>query len=81
MVYIGTREYKYGRMSMSHMVADSLEELHEMANAIGINKKWFQDKVNKPHYDVCKQKKLLAIKLGAKMVSEKEIIKILKKYE
>ena len=78
MVYVGIRQYKFGRMFLSHMVADTLDELHEMANKIGINKKWFQDKENKPHYDICKMKKLLAIKFGAVLVDDREIIKILK---
>lgn len=50
MVYIGTKKYPYGRMIMSHMIADSLEELHEMADHLGI-RKYFQDKPGKPHYD------------------------------
>ena len=76
MIYIGTREYKYGRMLMSHMISDeSLEELHEMADSIGINRKWFQDKPNRPHYDISKAKKQLAIKLGATIVAEREIVK------
>ena len=63
MVYVGTREYKYGRMIMSHMAADSLEELHQMAQAVGVAKRHFQDKKVKPHYDICKQNKQKAIEL------------------
>ena len=76
MVYIGTREYKYGRMIMSHMAADTLEELHVMAANIGVSRKHFQDKKGKPHYDVCKQNKIKAIELGAKEVNDREIIKL-----
>ncbi len=78
MIYVGKNEYKYGRMIMSHMIADSLDELHEMADQLGINRKHFQDKPKRPHYDVCKSNKKKAIKLGAKEVSDKEIVKILK---
>lgn len=74
MVYVGTREYKYGRMIMSHMAADTLEELHEMADVIGVNQKWFQNKKDKPHYDICKTKKQLAIQHGALLVDDREII-------
>ena len=66
-------------MIMSHMVADTLEELHQMAIAIGIDTKWFQNKKGKPHYDICKTKKAKAIGLGAKVVNDREIIKILNK--
>jgi hypothetical protein len=51
-VYVGTREYKYGRMLMSHMAADTLEELHQMAKNVGVAKRHFQDKQGKPHYDI-----------------------------
>jgi Protein of unknown function (DUF4031) len=33
---------RFGRMKMSHMVADTLEELHAMADAIGVPRKWVQ---------------------------------------
>lgn len=61
------------------MAADTIDELHGMADILGINRKWFQDKPNKPHYDICKSKKALAIKHGAKLVDDKEILKIWKK--
>lgn len=78
MVYVGTREYKYGRMIMSHMVADTLDELHKMANNIGIARKHFQNKKGKPHYDICKQNKLKAIELGANEVNDRKIIEVLR---
>lgn len=65
MVYIGTRKYPYGRMLMSHMAADTLEELHEMADRIGVNRKHFQYKPGRPHYDICQKKKAKAIEFGA----------------
>jgi hypothetical protein len=39
---------RLGRMKMSHMIADTDKELHDMAALIGLNKKWFQG----DHYDV-----------------------------
>lgn len=76
MVYVGKREYKYGRMIMSHMAADTLAELHDMAQRIGIEKRHFQDKIGKPHYDICKQNKTKAIELGAIEVDDREFIKL-----
>ena len=76
MVYVGKREYKYGRMIMSHMVADSLDELHEMADKIGVNRRHFQDKPNKPHYDICKANKKKVIELGALEVDDRLIIEM-----
>ena len=79
MVYVGKREYQYGRMIMSHMAADTLDELHQMAHNIGINKKHFQDKTNKPHYDICKRSKSKAIKLGAIEINDRKLIELYRK--
>jgi len=54
----------YGRMVMCHMLADTLDELHAMADRIGVARRWFQDH-RTPHYDVCASKKALAIQFGA----------------
>ena len=77
-VYVDSTKTPYGRMLMSHMVADSLDELHTMAFKIGLRRKWFQD-VRLPHYDVSQSKKLLAINLGAVEISSKELIAISKR--
>jgi hypothetical protein len=74
-VYVGDIEYPFGRMIMFHMVADTLEELHNMADKIGVNRKWFQDhKHSLQHYDICKSKKKLAIGFGAIEMSDREIV-------
>lgn len=64
-VYVDSYFAQYGRMQMSHMIADSLRELHEMADKIGVARRWYQENSSFPHYDVCKAKRELAIKLGA----------------
>ena len=64
-VYVDAYFAQYGRMQMSHMIADSLAELHEMADRIGVARRWFQERSTFPHYDVCKSKRELAINLGA----------------
>jgi len=81
MVYVGKNEYKYRRMIMSHMAADTLEELHEMAKTIGVTKKHFQNKVGKPHYDICKEMKDKAIKAGTTEVRDREIILLFRKLD
>lgn len=35
-----------------HMIADSLDELHAMADAIGMKRDWFQRASRTPHYDL-----------------------------
>lgn len=64
------------RMKMSHMAADTLEELHAMADRIGVARRWFQDKPNHPHYDVSISKRTLAVKFGAKEITMQELVKI-----
>ena len=78
MVYIGSREYKYRGMLMSHMIADTIDELHKMAELIGVDKKHFQNKTARQHYDICKSKKKLAFKNGAIECTEKRLMSILK---
>lgn len=51
-------------MVMCHMLADTVAELHEFAARIGLRREWFQDG-SAPHYDVCKSRRVTAIKLGA----------------
>jgi len=74
-VYVGKNEYPYGRMIMSHMASPDLESLHKMAHSIGVSRKYFQDTKHHPHYDICKQMKAKAIQLGAKEVSDRDVIR------
>lgn len=48
-----------------HMWADSLEELHEMADKVGMKRAWFQNKESLPHYDLVPSRRARAIKHGA----------------
>jgi hypothetical protein len=77
MIYVDKAKIKYRNMLMSHMIADSLEELHKMANLLGIRREHFQDK-RISHYDICEVKRLQAIRLGAKEVSSKQLVMISK---
>lgn len=49
------------RYVMCHMIADNEEELHAMADRIGVARKWYQG----DHYDIAKTKRALAVKAGA----------------
>lgn len=50
-----------------HLIADSLEELHEMAKAIGMRRAWFQGSppASFPHYDLVPSRRATALKRGA----------------
>lgn len=67
--------YKSQRMRgrtylMSHMMADTMEELHEMAERIGVRRVHFQG----DHYDICKSKRQAAIDAGAQVVTSRELV-------
>jgi hypothetical protein len=66
-VYVDGMRASYGRMIMCHMIADTPEELHAMADRIGVARRWFQDtsKASFPHYDIALSKRALAIGAGA----------------
>lgn len=68
-VYVDDMEAPFGRMKMCHMVADTLEELHAMADKIGVARKWFQSPTARPHYDICLAKKALALQAGAQPIA------------
>lgn len=80
MVYIDNMNARYGRLLLCHMIADTTEELLQMAGAIGVNRKWIQDKgTYKEHFDVCQSKKAKAIQFGAKEVTMMELGRMLAK--
>ena len=54
---------------LCHMIADSAEELHQMATLIGVDRKWYQG----DHYDIAITKKKLAIKNGAREITRREL--------
>ena len=63
-VFVDCAENSLGRMKMCHMIADTPEELHSMAQRIGMRREWFQPR-SFPHYDVAKGRRVEAIRLGA----------------
>lgn len=69
-VYVDDMRAGYGRMVMCHMVADTEEELHAMADKIGVDRKWYQypKKSRYPHYDIALSKRALAVAAGAQEI-------------
>lgn len=80
MVYVDDMQAGYGRMKMCHMVADTDEELHAMASKIGVARRWHQ-KPGTPqsHYDICLSKRALAVSLGAKEITQRETVLIVRR--
>ncbi len=66
-VYVDTAKNPFRNYIMSHMWADSLAELLEAADALGLRREWLQlpPKASWVHFDVTQSVKAKALKLGA----------------
>jgi len=65
---------RFGRMKMSHMQADTTEELLDVADRIGVDRRHLQyPGTRKEHFDVCQIKRALAIEAGAIPLTMKEL--------
>ena len=61
-----------------HLYADTLDELHTMAERIGLKRKWFQEHPFLPHYDLTAVRRLAALRAGAKEASRHEMVAVLR---
>ena len=68
-VYVDTMQAPFRGMLMCHMIADSEEELHAMAAAIGMPRKSYQG----DHYDVPMDLKQLALQKGAREIGMRQL--------
>lgn len=72
-VYVDTARHPFRGYIMCHMIADTLDELHQMADQIGMERRWFQapPKASHPHYDIPESKRAKALALGAHEVCQR----------
>jgi hypothetical protein len=61
MIYVDNMRAPFGRLILCHMIADTEDELHAMADRIGVARKWYQG----DHYDIALSKRALAVSFGA----------------
>lgn len=65
-VYVDDMRAPFGRMKMCHMIADSTEELLDMADRIGVARRWIQHAgTHHEHFDIATSKRRLAVAAGA----------------
>jgi hypothetical protein len=77
-VYVDRSQHKLGRMITCHMLADTLGELHDMADRIGAKRAWYQiSRTGVPHYDIPRFRRARAIELGAIEVGRRETCAIM----
>lgn len=78
-VYVDDMRAPFGRMVMSHMLADSTAELLAMADTIGVRRRWLQ-KAGTPHehFDIASSKRALAVQAGAIEIDKRRLVEIVR---
>jgi hypothetical protein len=62
-----------------HLLADTREELHAMADALGVPRRYFQDHPWRWHHDLPEPLRARAVALGAQEVTMHEVGALLKR--
>lgn len=79
-VYVDPSLWPFNGWKMCHMMADSPEELAEMAKRIKLNPRWIQKPGTwEEHYDISEGKRELAVKFGAVELNLHEMAKYLRR--
>jgi hypothetical protein len=76
---IPNKNWRYNQSC--HLVADTPDELHLFAKAIGLKRAWAQTGNRVIHYDLNKSKRVKAVKLGAiELNNPVEFVAFMRKY-
>ena len=78
-IYVDFMQIEFKCYKWCHMLADTLQELHEFAAFIEIDERLFHRNASYPHYDVTVQMRETAIKYGAIPANRQKIIECAKK--
>lgn len=66
-----------------HLIASSIEELHQFAKKIGLKECYYRNprKKRHPHYDIMSEKvRKKVFENGAQLITDKEIVKLCRKF-
>lgn len=69
LVYVDDMRARFGRLVLCHMPADTDDELHAMADTIGVARRWHQG----DRYDIALSKRALAVAAGAVEVTLRQM--------
>ena len=75
-VYVDDAIWPWRGRRWCHLVADTEEELHAFGDRLGLQRKWFQQRADRPwqdHYDLHETARDVAIALGAQPISWREM--------
>jgi len=78
-VYVDDAVWPWRGQLWCHLLADSLDELHQFAQSIGLKKEWFQGHTKYPHYDMNENRRKIAVKKGAIEIDKRTTIEKAKK--
>ena len=78
-IYVDFMQIEFKGYKWCHMLADTLQELHDFAALIELDVRLFHRHASYPHYDVTVQMRQTAIKYGAIPADRKKIIECAKK--
>lgn len=57
-----------------HLMADTVDELHAAALAVGLKRDYFQNLPGFPHYDLTVTKRRVAVRLGAVQITCRDMV-------
>lgn len=66
-----------------HLIGSTIEELHEFANKIGLNRCYYRNprKKRHPHYDIMSERmRILVFNNGAQKVTDRTIVKLCREF-
>lgn len=73
-VYVDNVRIAWRGRRWCHLVADSLDELHQFAHTLGLKRAWFQAHASLPHYDVTVEVRGVALINGAIAADRRTLI-------
>lgn len=76
MVYVDDSKIPKRGYVWFHLMADSIQELHEFAVNIGLPARSFHRGARHPHYDVTLSQRLRALQHGAVAISARDAVQI-----
>ena len=82
-VYVDLDIFHWRGKMWAHLIADTDEELHKLAESIGLKRGWFQNKkiTTIPHYDITSSKRKQAIAVGALEIDRDRMGEFIRNYK
>lgn len=77
---VPTKSWRWNRSS--HLIADTLDELHAFAAKVGLRRAWFQPGktiADTPHYDLNEKRHAAALELGAELLERKAFVAVIRR--